>query len=67
VKILLCVAGFNNVDLIAAKSWYTEFVVSYSPEAVAEHAMAMILTLNRKHIKPIIEYGNKFSLNGFGF
>jgi lactate dehydrogenase-like 2-hydroxyacid dehydrogenase len=38
VKIIaLRCAGFNNVDLIAAKSWYTEFVVFHLiPEAVAE-------------------------------
>jgi D-lactate dehydrogenase len=51
VKIIaLRCAGFNNVDLAAA----TEFnirvvrVPAYSPHAVAEHAVAMILTLNRK-------------------
>ncbi|MBQ5778735.1 MAG: 2-hydroxyacid dehydrogenase [Paludibacteraceae bacterium] len=48
--IALRCAGFNNVDLQAAKN--ANIVVvrvpAYSPEAVAEHAMALILTLNRK-------------------
>lgn len=48
--ILLRCAGFNNVDLEAAKKVGITIlrVPSYSPEAVAEHAFAMILTLNRK-------------------
>jgi D-lactate dehydrogenase len=43
-------AGFNNVDLAAAKSLGIEVarVPEYSPYSVAEHAVAMILTLNRK-------------------
>lgn len=43
-------AGYNNVDLDAAKK-YNIVVVrvpAYSPESVAEHAVALILTLNRK-------------------
>ena len=42
-------AGFNNVDLAAAKHEGVAIarVPSYSPEAVAEHAVALILTLNR--------------------
>ncbi|TDH26082.1 2-hydroxyacid dehydrogenase [Segetibacter sp. 3557_3] len=48
--IALRCAGFNNVDLVAAKQMGLRVcrVPSYSPEAVAEHAVAMILTLNRK-------------------
>ncbi|OLY90980.1 D-lactate dehydrogenase [Cnuella takakiae] len=48
--IALRCAGFNNVDLQAADSLAIQVcrVPAYSPEAVAEHAMAMILTLNRK-------------------
>ncbi|MFZ3229501.1 MAG: 2-hydroxyacid dehydrogenase [Pseudobdellovibrio sp.] len=48
--IFLRSAGFNHVDLKAA----TEFempvyrVPAYSPEAVAEHAMTLLMTLNRK-------------------
>lgn len=43
-------AGFNNVDLKAAKSRNLSVVrvPAYSPESVAEHATALILTLNRK-------------------
>jgi D-lactate dehydrogenase len=43
-------AGFNNVDLKAAQENNIKVVrvPAYSPEAVAEHAVAMILTLNRK-------------------
>jgi D-lactate dehydrogenase len=51
VKIIaLRCAGFNNVDLAAAKEYGLQVcrVPAYSPEAVAEHAVAMILTLNRK-------------------
>src|SRR5439155_8902716 len=48
--IALRCAGFNNVDLEAAKKYNIRVcrVPAYSPEAVAEHAVAMILTLNRK-------------------
>ncbi|SHN00538.1 2-hydroxyacid dehydrogenase [Flavobacterium xinjiangense] len=43
-------AGFNNVDIEAAKKKNIKVmrVPAYSPEAVAEHAVALILTLNRK-------------------
>ncbi|MCW3093398.1 MAG: D-lactate dehydrogenase [Ferruginibacter sp.] len=43
-------AGFNNVDLAAAKENAIPVVrvPDYSPYAVAEHAVALILTLNRK-------------------
>lgn len=46
--ILLRSAGFNHVDVKAAegKVWVLR-VPSYSPEAVAEFAMGMILTVNR--------------------
>jgi D-lactate dehydrogenase len=48
--IALRCAGFNNVDLGAAKElgFTVTRVPSYSPHAVAEHAIALILTLNRK-------------------
>jgi len=47
--ILLRSAGFNHVDLDAAKGKLTVLrVPSYSPEAVAEFAMALLLTVNRK-------------------
>lgn len=48
--IALRCAGYNNVDLAAAKAHQIPVVrvPAYSPFAVAEHAVAMILTLNRK-------------------
>lgn len=48
--IALRCAGFNNVDLEAARSNEIKVVrvPAYSPHAVAEHAVALILTLNRK-------------------
>lgn len=43
-------AGFNNVDIEAAKEYQIKVlrVPAYSPQSVAEHAVALILTLNRK-------------------
>ena len=48
--IALRCAGFNNVDIDAAKEKKITVVrvPAYSPQAVAEHAVALILTLNRK-------------------
>ncbi|MBN1517168.1 2-hydroxyacid dehydrogenase, partial [Candidatus Sumerlaeota bacterium] len=48
--IALRCAGFNNVDLNAAAAlgMTVARVPSYSPYAVAEHAVALILALNRK-------------------
>jgi len=48
--VLLRCAGFNNVDLAAATrlGLFVARVPSYSPEAVAEHALALIMTLNRR-------------------
>ncbi len=48
--IALRCAGFNNVDLVAAKNAGIKVVrvPAYSPYAVAEHALALIMTLNRK-------------------
>ncbi len=42
-------AGFNNVDLAAAKHQgiIVARVPSYSPEAVSEHAVALIMSLDR--------------------
>jgi D-lactate dehydrogenase len=42
--------GFNNVDIDAAKELKLTVtrVPTYSPHAVAEHAVALLLTLNRK-------------------
>jgi D-lactate dehydrogenase len=43
-------AGFNNVDLAAARELGLTVtrVPAYSPHAVAEHTVALVLTLNRK-------------------
>lgn len=43
-------AGFNHVDLAAARAAGIRVVrvPAYSPHAVAEHAVALLLTLNRK-------------------
>lgn len=47
--ILMRCAGYNNVDLEAAKGRIKVLrVPSYSPEAVAEFATAVLLTVNRK-------------------
>ncbi len=47
--IALRCAGYNNIDLKAAyKNMHVVRVPAYSPYAVAEHAMALILSLNRK-------------------
>lgn len=51
IKIIaLRCAGFNNIDLEAARLNQVKVVrvPAYSPQAVAEHAVALILTLNRK-------------------
>jgi len=43
-------AGFNNIDLFCAKALGITIVrvPAYSPEAVAEHAIALLMTLNRR-------------------
>lgn len=48
--IALRCAGFNNIDLVSAANNGVEVrrVPAYSPEAVAEQAVALIMTLNRK-------------------
>lgn len=48
--IALRCAGFNNVDLLASRrlGFRVVRVPAYSPYAVAEHAVALILALNRK-------------------
>lgn len=59
-------AGFNNVDIAAAKENKITVVrvPAYSPHAVAEHALALIMTLNRKTHKAYnrVREGN-FSLD----
>jgi D-lactate dehydrogenase len=68
VKIVaLRCAGFNNVDLTAALRYNIRVcrVPAYSPEAVAEHAVAMILSLDRKIHKAYNRVREQnFSLNG---
>jgi D-lactate dehydrogenase len=60
-------AGYNNVDLIAANDAGITVarVPAYSPEAVAEHTVALILALNRKIYRSYrqVREGN-FSLDG---
>jgi len=48
--IALRCAGFNNVDLAVARALGLAVVrvPAYSPHAVAEHAVGLLLTLNRK-------------------
>jgi D-lactate dehydrogenase len=48
--IALRCAGFNNVDLVAAQELQMAVVrvPAYSPYAVAEHTVALVLALNRK-------------------
>ena len=60
-------AGYNNVDLHAAKDVMTVArVPEYSPHAVAEHTLALLLTLVRKTHKAYIRTRDfNFSLNGF--
>jgi len=59
-------AGYNNVDFKAAHGKiHVVRVPEYSPYAVAEHAMALLLTLNRKIHKAYIRTRDfNFSLNG---
>lgn len=60
-------AGFNHVDLKTAEALGIKVlrVPAYSPHAVAEHALALIMTLNRKthHAYNRVREGN-FSLDG---
>lgn len=63
--IALRCAGFNNVDVKAAEKADIRVVrvPAYSPEAVAEHAVALIMTLNRKTHKAYLRIKeNNFSL-----
>ena len=48
VVVMRC-AGYNNVDLRACQGRLPVYrVPAYSPYAVAEHAMALLLTINRR-------------------
>lgn len=65
--VLLRCAGYNNVDLDAAEELGLQVanVPAYSPEAVAEFAVALIQTVNRKTHRAYnrVREGN-FSLDG---
>jgi D-lactate dehydrogenase len=69
--IVLRSAGYNNVDIKSAKTNDIKVlrVPAYSPQAIAEHAVALILTLNRKTHKAYNQVReNNFSLqNLMGF
>jgi len=60
-------AGFNNVDLAAAEAHGITVVrvPAYSPHAVAEHTVGLLLTLNRKFHRAYarVREGN-FALDG---
>lgn len=60
-------AGFNHVDLKAAAAHGITVgrVPAYSPHAVAEHAVALILALNRKLVRANARvHENNFLLDG---
>lgn len=65
--IALRCAGYNNVDLKATgNDMPVVRVPAYSPHAIAEHALALLLTLVRKTHKAYIRTKDfNFSLNGF--
>jgi D-lactate dehydrogenase len=69
--IVLRSAGFDNVDIGAASAQHIKVVrvPAYSPQAIAEHATALILSLNRKTYKAYNRVrDNNFSLeNLMGF
>ena len=65
--LLMRCAGFNNVDLETARKYGLRVmrVPGYSPEAVAEHAMALALASNRRLYKAYNKVReNDFSLSG---
>ncbi|WP_125718895.1 2-hydroxyacid dehydrogenase [Pseudoalteromonas rubra] len=66
-SIALRCAGFNNVDIEAAHALGIKVVrvPAYSPEAVAEHCIALMLTLSRKTHKAYNRVReDNFDLNG---
>ncbi|MBQ4845648.1 2-hydroxyacid dehydrogenase [Pseudoalteromonas sp. MMG005] len=65
--IALRCAGFNNVDMTTANKLNIKVVrvPAYSPEAVAEHCIALMLTLSRKTHKAYNRVReDNFDLNG---
>ena len=65
--ILLRCAGYNNVDIAACEGKIAVLrVPSYSPEAVAEFAMALLLTVNRYTHRAYARTRDfNMSINGF--
>jgi len=60
-------AGYDNVDLVAAQAAGIRVcrVPAYSPYAVAEHATALLLGVNRKlHVTNAKVHSNVFTLDG---
>ena len=68
IKVLLLrCAGYNNVDIkYAYNKLHILRVPAYSPSAVAEHAMALLLCLNRKIHKAYLRTRD-FNFNLVGF
>src|SRR5262252_2897447 len=65
--VLIRATGFNNIDVQSAKDFKLTVtrVPVYSPYAVAEHAVALLLTLNRKIHRAFNRVRElNFSLNG---
>ncbi|KIO49861.1 2-hydroxyacid dehydrogenase [Nitrosospira sp. NpAV] len=66
--IALRCAGFDNVDIDVARKLglVVTYVPAYSPHAIAEHTIGLLLTLNRKiHHAYNRTREHNFSLNGF--
>jgi len=65
--VLLRCAGYNQIDVAAARDLGIVLarVPAYSPEAVAEHTLALVMTLNRRTHRAFnrVREGN-FSLDG---
>ncbi len=59
-------SGYNNVDLKAAyEKIHVLHVPSYSPAAIAEHALTLIMSLNRKTHRAYYRTRDRnFSING---
>ena len=68
VKLVLCrCVGTNNVDLQTAKNCgiTVKNVPAYSPESVAEHALALLMAVDRRICKAYNRVrDNNFSLSG---
>lgn len=64
--IALRCSGYNNVDIYAAQNRIPVVrVPSYSPTAIAEHTMALLLSINRKtHRAYSRTRDNNFNING---